>query len=68
MNVNHVAVINALQSGRNSSREIANYTGLPIEQVHARLHELKEVGVVHAYKLRPDGRCGRMPKFYRIAA
>jgi predicted ArsR family transcriptional regulator len=62
------AILSAVKTGAHQSREIAQRTGIDLGIVQVRLAELARHGVVHKYKLRPDGRRGRMPKFYRIGA
>lgn len=63
-------VMDAIGSGHQLAREIAEATRLPLPQVYARLHELKRGGIVQASRNVRRTTCrhrrGERQKVYRL--
>jgi hypothetical protein len=53
-----LAIIEALGSGMDRVKQLVTHTGLPLNQVYARLHDLKRLQAVRSFRVR-GGQRGR---------
>ena len=51
MNYHWSTIIRAIENGFDQAIPISEYTGIPLDSVYARIHELKRLGAVRAYRV-----------------
>jgi predicted ArsR family transcriptional regulator len=61
------AIVTAIQSGATIVKLIHASTGIPIPSIHARLADLRRIGVLRTYRLRfKESKRGRPYSHYGI--
>ena len=61
-----LAIVQAIESGAHTVKQIAEVTGKSHDVVRTRLSELRGVGAVHTHQLRSVGKWGRPESFHRL--